>query len=945
MIPFGPFVLDEDGARLLLGAAELRLRPKSFAVLSRLVRRSGRMVTREDLFRSCWPGTAVSQTVLRTCVMEIRAALAMAGASAPTIENVGRRGYRLSVDGEAGGVSPRTLVGREGELVALQRALARADAGLRQVVFVSGEAGIGKTTLLDRFVEQTRAGTNALVVGGQCVELAGGTIAYLPILDLLGRLCAEEARDDAVPALERWAPSWLLQLPGVVDAATVERLRLRVPSPNRERMLRELADAFEALAAERTLMLVVEDLHWSDRSSIDALAYLAQRVRPARLLLVASNRPADAAHADHGLASARQSLIAQRRVVELVLAPLSAPDVATYLAHRLPGAALAPGIAESLHARTSGNPLFVTATVDFLLERALLGADGGRWQLSAPLDGVVPDSLRQLALRQLDRLSPSERSIVEAASVAGDEFATAAVAAATDLPTEEIEDVCARLVARDELVAPTGVAVWPDGTISSRYGFRHVLYREVIEDDLRPAQRARLHRAVADRLEAAYGGRSREIAAELAAHCEAAGDAVRAADQHLAAAAAAKERFAEREVITHLRAALEQMARQPHSMDRERAELGCLLDLGGALATMRGAGSDDVLAVHRRALELADRLDLPQARVQAQSGSFTFLIMRADLERARSVAADLLATAGRLPFPFFEFVGRVSMGGVLANLGDLAGARREFQRAHDLWDAGYPLLALDAAVIYRSMLGFTALMQGEPEVGAGWIEDTLARATSLGNPYNVSYANELAAQYHATIGDRDRALIHADAAAALADEHGFPVHAAVAAVVRGWVRRDAAAIRAGLADYEAAGQFVATSLFRALLIEVLVDAADGEAGLAELEAAFAFVARSGEQRHLAELHRLKGECLRLGGSDGPPTNASAAECFERARGVARGQGARLWELRAATSLARLLAAEGKRAAARAVLADAADLLPANADLPDVAAVRRLAAEI
>jgi len=945
MIPVGPFLLDEDNGRLWLGEAELRLRPKSFAVLCRLVRRSGRMVTREELFRSCWPGTAVSQTVLRTCVMEIRAALAVAGADAPTIENVGRRGYRLSVAGEAGGASPRALVGREGELVALRRVLTRADAGLRQVVFVSGEAGIGKTTLLDRFVEETRAGTNALVVGGQCVELAGGTIAYLPILDLLGRLCADEARDAAVPALERWAPSWLLQLPGVVDAATVERLRVRVPNPNRERMLRELADAFEALAAERTLLLVIEDLHWSDRSSIDALSYLAQRARPARLLLVASSRPADAAHADRGLAAARQSLIAQRRAVDLALAPLSTTDVATYLTHRLPGAAIAPGIAESLHARTSGNPLFVTATVDFLLERELLASDGGRWQLSAPLEGVVPESLRQLALRQLDRLSTTERSVVEAASVAGDEFAVAAVAAATELPADEVEDVCARLVTRDELVAPTGVAVWPDGTISSRYGFRHVLYREVIEDELRPAKRARLHRAVADRLESAYGERRREIAAELAAHYEAAGDAVRAADQHLAAAAAAKERFAEREVITHLRAALEQMARQPHSADRERAELACLLDLGGALATMRGAGSDDVLAVHRRALELADRLDLPQARVQAQSGSFTFLIMRADLEGARTVAADLLTTAGRLPFPFFEFVGRVSMGGVLANLGDLAGARREFERAHAIWDPGYPVLALDAAVIYRSMLGFTALMQGEPDVGARWIDDTLARAASLGIPYNVSYANELAAQYHATIGDRDRALAHADAAAALADEHGFPVHAAVAAVVRGWVRRDAAAIRAGIADYEAAGQFVATSLFRALLIEVLADAGESDAGLAELAVAFEFVARSGEQRHLAELHRLNGECLRLGGPGGTGTNASAAECFQRARDIGRGQGARLWELRAATSLARLLAADGKRAAARAALADAAGLLPPDADLPEVRALQQLAAEI
>src|SRR5262249_18976783 len=163
---------------------------------------------------------------------------------------------------------PDPLVGRDRELRVLRRALVRADGGRRQVVFVGGERGIGKTTLLEHFVEETRARTRARVTFGQCAELTGGTEPYLPIFDLLGGLGGEDTGGDVLASLERWAPTWLLQMPALLDEVRASRLRQRVPSPNRDRMLRELGEALEVLSDAQTLVIVLEDLHWSDASSI-----------------------------------------------------------------------------------------------------------------------------------------------------------------------------------------------------------------------------------------------------------------------------------------------------------------------------------------------------------------------------------------------------------------------------------------------------------------------------------------------------------------------------------------------------------------------------------------------------------------------------------------------------------------------------------------------------
>jgi DNA-binding winged helix-turn-helix (wHTH) protein/tetratricopeptide (TPR) repeat protein len=937
-IEFGDLRLDLEAERLWRGDVEQPLRAKSFAVLRHLVMNRGRLVTKQELFRACWARTAVSDSVLRASIHEIRGALGDDALAPGFVTTVGRRGYRF----DASPTSPEAVadgfVGRDADLARLRDALSRARDGRRQTVFVTGEPGIGKTALLEHFVEGVRTDGRDRVTVGQCVELIGGREAYLPLLDCLGRLCSEPDGRDVLAILDRFAPSWLLQMPALLDAGRAEALARRVPSPNRERMLRELGEALEALTRERPLVLVLEDVHWSDASTVDAVAVLAQRTGPARLLILATYRPVAVVLADHPLKAVKQSLQARGRCEELPLELLAPSDVGRYLAHRLAGHSVDGTLAADVHRATDGNPLFMTATVEYLVARGILVVQDGCWRLTKKLEGVVPESLRALVERQLDDLDETARRVLEAASAVGVEFAVALVAASARQPVDDVDQVCARLAGHVQLLTATGVAVWPDGTASGTYAFGHALYREIVYQRLTAVRRRRLHRVVAERLEKGHAGHTAEVAAALAFHFAQAGDDARAAQYHGEAASAARARHAEREVAEHLEAALERLARCPESLDRSQTELAHLLELAAAKLAVQSYGSRDAPAAYERARALARRLGVVPAEVVANGGLYTHHVMRGELRTARGIAEEIVAGASATGVPFFAVIGHTTLGSVLFNLAAFDEARTELERADAVWAPGLPRLPLDQAVLHRTILALTLLHQGQPAAGAAWLGRSLAYAETLDDAFNLSYAQELAAQYHATAGDREAARRHAETAIGLATEHGFPGHLAVATMMRGWAVQDAAAIEEGLAAYEQLGQRIATTLFRALLAEThLLDGKVDEA-TAALDAALAFAEESGEHRHLAELHRLRGECL-LRDARG----RGAEACFERALAIAREQGAALWALRAATSLALLRQRGGQAADARRLIDQACAAMGAGS-CPDLLRARTMRAQ-
>src|SRR5262245_9375837 len=424
---FAPFRLDPASQQLWRGEELVALRPKLFAVLRHLLEHAGRLVTREELRAAVWPSTVVSESVMRGTIRELRDLLGDDANDARFIETIPHRGYRFlaavttapaarpaarpgTPPGEPRQAGP-ILIGRDAELASLQEWLERAADGTRQVVFVSGEPGIGKTTVVDAFLAAAAELGEVWTARGQCIEHYGSGEAYLPVLEALGQLCRQPGGEPVIALLGRYAPTWLAQMPGLVGDAELETVQRRVQGATRERMLRELVEALEALTAERTVVLALEDLHWSDVSTLDLVALLAQRRTPARLLVVGTYRPADVIVSGHPLKGMRQELRVHGQCEELTLRFLSDGEVGQYLAARFPRRRLPAELGPAIHRSTEGNPLFVVNVVDYWMSQRVLVETAGQWQLAAPLADVaagVPESLRQMIEKQLERLTAEE---------------------------------------------------------------------------------------------------------------------------------------------------------------------------------------------------------------------------------------------------------------------------------------------------------------------------------------------------------------------------------------------------------------------------------------------------------------------------------------------------------------------------------------------------------
>src|SRR3954451_2604788 len=501
------------------------------------------------------------------------------------------------------------LLARDAELRHLREGLAKALDATRQVVFVTGEPGIGKTALVEAFIGHVALADPAVRIGrGQCLKHRGPGEAYLPILEALDRLCRVPASgDEVIRLLDRHAPTWLAQMPGLLEPAALEALERRNRSATRERMLREMAKAVEAISAGRPLLLAIEDLQWSDDSTIDLLSGLAQRLEPARMMVIGTCRPAEAKPDGHPLHATVRELCRQGRATELALAFLDEAAVAEYLRSRLPPPPPPAPRPRLLHERTDGNPLFVVDLVESWIAQGLLARTAGAWSLPATPEALAADlplSLRQLIEQQLNQLAAEDEETLEEASVVGRVFSSALVAVAGERDAEETERRCARQARAGRLMASRGVAEWSDGTIASSYGFVHDLYREVLYDRVPAGRRARLHRRCGACLEQSYGPHAVGRAAELASHFLRGRDFGRALGYLQLAARQAFRRSAHPEAIGHLDQALGTLRHLSDDGERARAELALQTLRGEILTVTEGWSSRAAESAFLRAREL-----------------------------------------------------------------------------------------------------------------------------------------------------------------------------------------------------------------------------------------------------------------------------------------------------------------------------------------------------
>ena len=491
------------------------------------------------------------------------------------------------------------------------------------------------------------AAEDGLLIGrGQCVEQHGGSEAYMPVLEALDRLCRAPGGETLVPLAVERAPTWIVQMPWLVGPDELARVRDRIVGATQQRMLREIVEALVVAAADRPIALVLEDLHWSDPSTLALLTALARRRDPARLLIIGTLRSADAATRSHPVHGVVADLAPRGLCAHLELGALAEAHVAEYLDARVPGAALPPTLSRALIDRTGGNPLFLEKAVDSWVAdgKVRRGEDG--WRVDADPDELargVPSTVRQLIRQRLLSVEPEDRQILEAASVAAPEFSAALVAAACDRAAEEVEGRCDELARGGMLLAPRGAESWPDGTIAGRFGFTHDLCHEVLYEDLPPGRRARLHVAAGARLEAAYGERAQEIAPALAAHFVRGGDAERALRHVCTAAGQALERLAPREAIELLDTGLGLLEELPEGRERMEHEVVLLNMQGPALIATQGWASPTAEAAFVRAGELARSLERPDEASWSKYKLATLYEVQGDYERSDSLLEEVLA--------------------------------------------------------------------------------------------------------------------------------------------------------------------------------------------------------------------------------------------------------------------------------------------------------------
>ena len=637
-------------------ATRIDLPPKTFAVLRHLVEHAQQLMSFYALLEAVWPDVHVQPEVLKGHVAAIRRALGDDASQPRYVETHRGQGYRfiapvgnLAVGGESGFFARRAerFVGRTPQLDALLAAHRRAEAGSRQIVFVTGEAGIGKTALVDEFLAAASQG-DTRVMGGGCVEGYGGTEPYYPVLEALGRLCRGAGGEQVKTALVSIAPTWAILMPSCVPADILDSLLARTLGAGRERMMREICDLLQTLARERPLLLVLDDLHWADFSTIDMLSALAQLEGPLRLMIVAVYRSDDASSVRHPVMKLNHTLLLRRACEVIELAPLKPDSVGAWLMH---GASLNPLDEELAHLvaeRSGGNPLFMQAILEHLYEHglAIRTVDGWHQTASAAqLREALPRTIVQVIEMRIRRLAARAQRMLEAASVAGLTFAPATTAEAAAMSIEAFEDLCDSLARQGQFIRRAGVQSLPDGNSAQSFSFTHALVRSVFYDRQGLTRRSRSHRLIGERLETLFPvGQRGSLAAELCWHFADAQQWDKALDYVRTALQTAKVRCAYREALAALDQADMLLARLPADLRALRR-----VEFVEARAALYAAAHDrQAIDAYRALHEQSTRLGKIEVQLRALLG-LSYVLSWDDQARSVECLDDALRLSASYP--------------------------------------------------------------------------------------------------------------------------------------------------------------------------------------------------------------------------------------------------------------------------------------------------------
>lgn len=603
---------------------------------------------------------------------------------------------------------PRLIVGRSEELLMLHQACETVAAGRGGVVCIGGEPGIGKTTLVESYLEQMASRHSIFAAIGRCSQRLSNSDAYLPILDAIESLGAGDARSVAWPILKSTAPSWYELVVSIDERSAAPP----GPPSSTTRLKREFKAFLAELGRARPVVLFIDDVHWLDESTVELLAYLGSEILSFRCLILATYRPTELALSDHPFARLQLDLQSAGKLRDVRLQLLGEEDVVQFLTQRYPANDFPPTLASTLYRHTEGSPLFLVGLVQFLEAQNKIVERDGRWRLREELSQLgreLPDSISGLIDRKLGYLTKQDRRILQLAAVQGYDFDAAVVADAGKLDRIDVEDHLSNIERVHGLVVPLGEREFPNGTVTTRYRFVHVLYQNALDASITPSRKAAWSLAVATTLEGFYGPQAGEIALELAMAYEAARDYPAAVRWLEVSVRKAVSLSANHEAVEQLCRALEMIKKMPASSARDGMEFGLQFSLGFTTSFLRGYSNEQAVAAYKRAEELSGFLPPSEELFCMLHGLWMFHFVRMDIPSLNHIHDRMQDFLKVMPSPWTTFGVYVSLAVANQHQGNVETAMLWFETVFKMKEHG---IEQDRATVARMSPPFGAVSRG-----------------------------------------------------------------------------------------------------------------------------------------------------------------------------------------------------------------------------------------
>ena len=843
------------------------------------------------------------------------------------------------------GLTP--LVGRESEIGMLLERWAEAKDGEGQVVLLSGEAGIGKSRIT-QVLRERLAGEPHVRLRYQCSPYYTNT-AFYPVIDQFERAAgfarddAPETRLDKLEVLLKQGTKNVAEVAPLFAAMLslpVERYPLLNLSPQRHKAktFEALAEQTAGLARHSPVLMIFEDVHWIDPTTLDGLGTIVDRIQDAAVLLVITYRPEfEAPWSGYGHVTLHSlNRLSRRQGAEMVKQVTG-------------GEVLPEEVLEQIVAKTDGVPLFVEELTKTVLEAGL--AEGLQNDGTARSTVAIPATLQDSLMARLDRLG-SGKEIAQMGACIGREFSYRLIAALNAGEHVSLDDALDQLVDA-ELLYRHGRP--PDAT----YSFKHALVQETAYQSLLKSRRQPIHGHIADALIEHFGEIVEAQPELLAHHYTEASMAEQAIPYWQQAGERAVHGSANLEAISHFTTALDLLLTLPDGPERIRQELALQVHLGIPLTATKGWAAPDAGKVYARARELCGQIgDTPQL-FPALYGLWAFYAVGADFKAAHEMAKQLLTLAPSAEDTAFLMQSHRAMGLTLTQLGEFVSAREHQETAMALYDpqqhrAHIALLGLDGGVACLACDGWGLWFLGYADQAIEKSHEALNLAKEIRHPLSLAMALNYACWVRQNRGERHEVQELARALIALCTEQGFAFWLALGTTFRGWAlaaqgqtHERMAQIREGIAAGQDTGGAIARSYNLSLLANVHGQAGQSEEGMATVADALAFVDRTEERFYEAELYRLKGELTlqSQAATQEAEVEDEAEAYFQKGLDIARNQRGKSLELRTATSLARLWQKQGKHAEARRLLSEIYDWFTEGFDTKDLQEAKALLEEL